>query len=347
MNILHIITGLGMGGAERVVFDLAVQAKKQNHVVQVIYLSKRDALLSKFESFGINVTLYDFSNPALFLSNVVDVVSFINHYRIQIVHLHLAHPVLLSPFIFFFTRAKIVFTSHNFNIGGILREFYVWLFKIFRHRDILFSKNQYRYFYKKKHCIIENGIDIEHYNLAVPKSEVFTFLSVGRLMKVKNHIYLVEMMNKMIHIHKKNCKLIVVGNGELRDEINKKIELLNLQNYIELSGVRNDVNVLMAQSHCFLLPSLWEGFPIVLLESGASRLPIISTNVGSISTLLNEENSYICDLKEFEKNMLCVIDNYEEASRKANILYQKIQANYSIENIANRHLDLYALLLKP
>jgi glycosyltransferase involved in cell wall biosynthesis len=346
MNILHIITGLSMGGAERVVFDLAVQAKKRNHAVYVIYLSKHDDLLSKFESFGIKVILYDFSNPCLFLSNIIHMLLFINHYRIQIVHLHMSHPILLSPFIFFFTKAKIVFTSHNFNIGSIFREFYIWLFKIFRYNDILFSKEQYRYFYKKKFCIIENGIDIENYHSVVSKSDVFTFISVGRLMKVKNHVFLIEMMDKMIHIYKRNCRLLIVGDGELRNEINKKIELLNLQDYVELLGIRNDINMLMAQSHCFLLSSLWEGLPIVLLEAGASKIPIVSTNVGSISSLLDDENAYISTLNDFEKNMLFVMDHYQDACNRAKILYKKIKTSYSLEVIMDRHIELYRSALK-
>jgi glycosyltransferase involved in cell wall biosynthesis len=345
MNILHIITGLGMGGAERVVFDLAAQAKKRNHLVRVLYLSKRDELLPQFEALGIQARLCDFSNPGLFLFNIITVLSFINRYRIQIVHLHLSHSALLSPFIFLFTKAKIVFTSHSFNIGGRFRELYVWLFKSFRHHDILFSKNQYKYFYKKNFSIIENGIDVEHYHITVQKSDVFTFISVGRLMKVKNQLYLIEMMDKMIHVYNKNCRLLIAGEGELRDEINKKIALLNLKNYVELLGVRNDINILMTQSHCFLLPSLWEGFPIVLLEAGASQLPIIATNVGSIASLLNNENAYIGALEDFETNMLSVMDDYEKAFRKAGIVYQTIKDSYSIEGIADRHLELYRSLL--
>jgi glycosyltransferase involved in cell wall biosynthesis len=346
MNILHIITGLGMGGAERVVFDLASQAKRRNYVVHVIYLSKHDDLLPKFESFGISVTLYDFSNPGLFLFNIIHVLSFINHYRIQIVHLHMSHPVLLSPFIFLFTKAKIVFTSHSFNIGGRFRELYVWLFKPFRHHDILFSKNQYKYFYKKNFSIIENGIDVERYHITVPKSDIFTFISVGRLMKVKNQLYLIEMMDKMIHVYNKNCRLLIAGEGELRDEITKKIALLNLKNYVALLGVRNDINVLMAQSHCFLLSSLWEGLPIVLLEAGASQVPIISTNVGSIPSLLNNENAYIGTLDDFEINMLFVMEHYDDACNRAEILYKKIKAGYSLETIMDRHIELYKSTLR-
>jgi glycosyltransferase involved in cell wall biosynthesis len=75
-------------------------------------------------------------------------------------------------------------------------------------------------------------------------------------------------------------------------------------------------------------------------------LPIICTNVGSIAALLNEKSSYICELKNFEKNMLGVMDNYKEALHKAEIWYQMVKDNYSIEKIANEHINLYSSLLK-
>jgi glycosyltransferase involved in cell wall biosynthesis len=273
------------------------------------------------------------------------IIKFIRKNNIEIVHLHLSHSVLFSPFIFLFTKAKIVFTSHSFNVGSRFRELYIWLFKPFRHHDVLFSQNQYKYFYKKNFSIIENGIDVERYHITVPKSGVFTFISVGHLMKIKNQLYLIKIMDKMIHVYNKNCRLLIAGDGELRDEITKKVALLNLKNYVALLGVRNDINVLMARSHCFLLPSFWKGFPIVLLEAGASQLPIISTNVGSITSLLNNENAYISALDDFETNMLSVMGDYEKAFHKASILYQIIRDNYSIEGIADRHLELYRSLL--
>jgi glycosyltransferase involved in cell wall biosynthesis len=346
MNILHIITGLGIGGAERVVLDLSTESRRQGHVIHIIFLSNTDDLVPQFKKIDMIPVLYDFSNPRFFLPNVYHIIGFIKKHQIDTVHLHLAHPILLSPCIFLFTRTKIVFTSHNFNIGSKFRELYVWLFKPFRHADILFSESQYRPFYKKQFRVIKNGIAIEHYRLNIPKNDVFTFISVGRLMKVKNQLFLVELMYKMIYQYKKECRLLIAGDGELRNEMADKIRTSNLENHVELLGVRNDINVLMAQSHCLLLPSLWEGLPIVLLEAGASRLPVISNNVGSIPTLLDKENSYICGLHEFEENMLHVMDNYDDACNKADVLFQKIERDYSLESVAKKHIELYASLVK-
>jgi glycosyltransferase involved in cell wall biosynthesis len=344
MNILHIITGLGMGGAERVVLDLSTQYKKSQHNVYVISLSRKNDLVTLFDNRGIDVLICDLSHPVLFFQKVRQIISFIKTHNINTVHLHLAHPVLLSPFIFLFTNVKTVFTSHSFDIGSKWREFYVWALKPFRHADILFSESQNKFFYKKKKQIIPNGIDVSLYDVNVEKENIFTFIAVGRLEKVKNHTVLIDLMYQLINVHGIDCKLQIVGDGILKEEIQAKTDSLNLNSNIELLGMRTDVNILMNKVHCLLMPSLWEGLPIVLLEAAASGLPIIASNVGSISTFLDENNSYICELHDFEKKMICVVNEYETALKKANVLHKKLIRNYSIESIAAQHIQLYIKL---
>jgi glycosyltransferase involved in cell wall biosynthesis len=334
-----------MGGAERVVLDLTKEYKKKNHTVYVMSLSSKKDLLDNFKEIGIDPVIFDFSRVYLSFPYLVCIIQFIRKKRVNIVHLHMVHPIILSPFIFCFTKAKIIFTPHSFNIGGATREFYTWLLKPFRHIDILFSKSQYKYFYKRDYQIIGNGIDIGRYNMSVAKHDIFTFIAVGRLEAVKNHGFLVDLMYRIIFIYKKYVQLIIVGSGNLQQSIENKINEHKLDNYIHLLGARNDVDILLSKSHCLLSPSLWEGMPITLLEAGASKIPIICTNVGSIASLLNKENSYICGIDDFEKNMLFVMDNYKESCRKAEILYQKIRDNFSLGGIADKHLGLYLSLL--
>ena len=80
---------------------------------------------------------------------------------------------------------KIVYTSHNINVGSKLREFIIWSLKIFRDIDIVFSKDILKYFYKKQYRVIPNGIKISKYNLNSKKNQKFTFISIGRLEVVK------------------------------------------------------------------------------------------------------------------------------------------------------------------
>ena len=114
-----------------------------------------------------------------------------------------------------------------------------------------------------------------------------------------------------------------------------------MKEYVKLLGLRNDIPELLNQSHCLLMPSLWEGLPIVILEAGASNLPIIATPVGSIPSLLNGENSYLSDFENFKEKMLYIFNNYSEAKIKSEKLFYDIKNIYSIEIIVKKHEKIY------
>ena len=162
------------------------------------------------------------------------------------------------------------------------------------------------------------------------KYKKITFISVGRLETVKNHKLLIEVANNL----KDNFELQIVGDGYLKSELQSMIDDFGLNQKVKLLGLRRDIPFLLNKAHCFLMPSFWEGLPIVLLEAGASRLPIISTSVGSIPVLLNNENSTLVELNSFEEAMIEIINNYEKAQN----LFDKIKKEYSIEQIVRKNI---------
>ncbi|TLP37771.1 glycosyltransferase [Arcobacter arenosus] len=345
INIMHLITGLGMGGAEKVVLDLAKYTSKKDFNTYVVSLSKKDELLSEFTSNGINTTILGKSNSLFNIFSIVNIINkFIKEKNIQIIHAHMTHSVIVSSILKILNPSlKIVFTSHSFNIGSKIREFIVWSIKFTRDIDIVFSKNILKFFYKKNYKIIPNGIKINKYVLALEKNKKFTFIAIGRLEPVKNHKFLLELANDLKD--KFDFEIQIVGHGYLKEELEKLIEKYKLENYIKLLGLRNDIPNLLNKSHCLLMPSIWEGLPIVILEAGASNLPIISTPVGSIPSLLDNENAYLSNLEQFQQNMIEVITNYDRAKEKSQSLFNVISKTYSIDKIVNDHEKIYRELI--
>ena len=109
-------------------------------------------------------------------------------------------------------------------------------------------------------------------------SEKLVIGHVGRFFPQKNHRFLIEIF-KEIHDRNADAVLLLVGGGELDDslknEIKQKVEDLGLTDCVQFLGVREDVNELMQAFDLFLLPSLFEGLPVTMVEAQASGLPCV------------------------------------------------------------------------
>jgi len=346
INVLQLITGLGVGGAEKVVLELVKHSNSNFFNHHVIGLSKSAALNFKFKEAGIETIIL---NKDKSLAGFFEMVSYINDFvkenKVDMIHAHMTHAMFVAVSVKLFNpHMKIVFTSHNVNVGSKLREFIIFLLKPFRNADIIFSRDQLDFKYISNYFVIPNGIDLNSYKQNIEKFNIFTFLAVGSLGEQKNHIALIKCAKSLKS--KYEFQILIAGDGPLRDELEKQIELYELKDYVKLLGLRSDIPELLNKSHCFVMPSLWEGMPIAILEAGASSLPIISTSVGSISSILNNENSFLTDLENFETEMKNVLLNYDNALKKAKILKKTIIKDYDIQTLSKRHEEIYFNIFK-
>ena len=138
----------------------------------------------------------------------------------------------------------------------------------------------------------------------------------------------------------------MVGEGDNRPIIEKAIYENQLEDSIKLLGLRRDIPLLCNQAHCLLLPSLWEGLPIALLEAGSSSLPVITTNVGSIPTLIDDDCGYLLtNLDQMTAQMTAVLTDYASAKGKGALLKEKVKTYFDIGKIVQQHEQLYSRLV--
>lgn len=345
VNILHLITGLDPGGAERVVFDLCRNSSSNRFNVFTISLSKKKVLLNKFIAYKINTQSLKMEKTLInFIQAFSYLIKFTKKERIKIIHAHMIHAMIMASLIKIFNKdIKIVFTSHNVKFGSKFRKFLIYIFKPFRNVDILFSENLKKFYYRRSaSVVIPNGIDLMAYNIKVSKYDIYTFIAIGRLEYVKNHSLLIDVAEKL----KGNFefKILIVGEGELRSELETKINEKGLTGQVSLLGFRNNIAELLSKSHVFVMPSLWEGLPISLLEAGASGLPILSTPVGNIPSLINENNGYLSDKNNFADKMYYIYKHYNEALVKASELRKLIVEKHTISKVVSEHEKIYSSL---
>lgn len=154
-----------------------------------------------------------------------------------------------------------------------------------------------------KVTVINNAIDLNEYafspklrqqyrqELDIPE-DAFVIGHVGRFMYQKNHAFLIDVFREVFH---KNSKaiLMLIGDGELRPEIEEKVRSYNLTDKVRFLGLRKDVRVLYNCMDVFVLPSWYEGLPVVSVEAQANGLPCIFSDKVTRESLLTCTASFL------------------------------------------------------
>ncbi len=354
INILNLTTSFVVGGAEKVILDLMLNLDKERFNTSVVALAKNPDMLEEYLSHGIKAKKLDMGRGSGGVGEFFRVLKDLDHYitenKIDIIHAHLFHPLPFAALLKLkHPKLKIVFTSHNTDIGGKIREVITRLTKPIRNKDIVFSEDMITPMYKNNTAVIANGVDIDKFQTPATKSTPFTFLSVGTIRAQKNQVFLVGCA-KALKDKGYDFVIDVAGGGaensELIETIQQEIIKQDVTDCMRMLGARSDIPDLLKTAHCMVLPSHYEGLPIVLLESGAAKLPVITTPVGAIPTLIDANNGYLASLEEFCDTMEHVLTNPEEAAQKADRLADKIDQLYSIKSMAKAHSELYQSLMK-
>ena len=194
---------------------------------------------------------------------------------------------------------------------------------------------------------IKNGINLDKYKFDIEKrKKIRKYLKlnekdylighVGRFSKEKNHKFLIEIIDKLSMLDR-NVKLLLVGDGELKKDIEEQVKKRNLIKNVIFTGNVANVDEYMQAMDCFVLPSLYEGLPFVGVEAQASGMPIIVSN--GVSCELKLTNSVEYEELKVEK-WIEKIRKSKNKRRCDNILELK-KAGFDITETANILRKIY------
>ena len=263
--------------------------------------------------------------------------------NINVIHAHMFHSLIFSVIIKLFNpRIKVIFTSHSYGGFGGLRGVLIKLTKRLRAIDVIFAKDQHLALNSKNTIVIKNSVDVPFSDTNIIRERCLqkgvVFLFLGRLEPPKNPIAMISHFAKM---NNTDSILKIAGDGALKEEIKKAIAAHGLGDRIEMIGVVSDVPTLLKSVDCLVMPSLWEGLPMAILEAGAHSLPVISTPVGSIPDLLGDKCGYLAGNDDFSYMLDFVADNLEAAQLCGQRLQNKILRDYSLNRMVSQHVSVY------
>ncbi|GBL04251.1 glycosyltransferase [Glaciecola sp. KUL10] len=237
---------------------------------------------------------------------------------------------------------------------------YIWwrkLFSRFTHYHVGVSNDLFQWLVSsvqipdRKAKLIYNGINTEVF-LPLKKTNPeplkrFTFGHVARLDGIKNQANLIRAFAracKLSSAFSKHCRLVLVGDGDEKQSLCTLIKNSSVSDSVEMWGARSEMPCVYQQFNTFVLSSDAEGTPMSMLEAMATGLPILSTNVGGIPEVVNDDCAYLVppnDSEALAKGFLYLFENRQTCLQMGCAARERVIERFSQAKMNNEYLSIY------
>jgi len=364
MRILHVTKKYpnALGGDAIGSFNLEKQQMKLGHEVFIL-TTNCDEIIDKPNviKFGLKDLTQNWdiiTSKRLFSLSILFFLSFslIKKIRPDVVHSHSADLGFTLSFVCKLYKIPIIVQCRGVSFPykqiplakRIMEKFCLKYYKF--NNIVTVDENSLTSFKKaniKNVIYMSNGVDFEKFNKKnTNKTNKTIFLFVGRLEKQKGLIYLIYAIN-ILKVNNFNFEVHLVGTGSEEAYLKELVSKFNLKKYIKFLGKKTfqEIAVYYVNSNGFILTSIWEGFPLTLLEAWAASLPVIITNVGGVSKICtNQENALIIPSKNSKKiaeAMLALIENKKLREKLGKNGRKLVEEKYSWEKVAKKFVSIY------
>ena len=350
MKILHIITSLRTGGAERLMVDLLPRLRDfGNEVELLLFDGTRTPFYNVLENTGIRIRHLAIGGNVYNPLNIFRLRKYLTNY--DIIHTHNTACQYFVPLAKKLSRAKckLFTTEHSTNNRRRQYKFFKYLDKfIYSKYKFIISisekaTNSLTHFIRNKDNIItiENGVDLLKFQkLKTPnlddKEKIITMVAGFR--DAKDHDTLI----KAISLLPQEYKLWLVGDGERRGILEKQVADLNLVNRVKFWGIRSDIPQILEKSHIVVLSSHWEGFGLAAVEGMASARPVIVSNVEGLKDVVWDSGIVfpLQDAKALANEIKLLCENEKKYNQIALSCKEKAK-EYDINIMAKKYNQLY------
>ncbi|MEO7296292.1 MAG: glycosyltransferase [Candidatus Limnocylindria bacterium] len=206
---------------------------------------------------------------------------------------------------------------------------------------------------------IPNGVEIERYavevdrtvrrEIGVPDASPL-FICVAKMLEQKGHRYLVDALAAVDGHGGRPMHVALLGDGPLRDQIEAGARAAGVADRLHFLGTRSDVPRLLMAADAFVLPSLWEGLPMALLEAMAAGLPVIATSVSGTRQVVEDGRTGMLVAPEDSAALAIAMGRLaaepELRARLGAAGRDHVRAEFSVDVQAQRHMDLYRACLR-
>ncbi|MFA4991667.1 MAG: glycosyltransferase [Candidatus Omnitrophota bacterium] len=354
MNILQIVPRLNVGGVETGTLDLSRELVKRGHKVIVVSGGGRMVrALTDMNVKHVELPVHK-KSPFTIIDSIKRLEEIIRLERVDIVHARSRVPGIIAFFAARHTGAAFITTAHGYYSTHLLSRVMSWSKYVIvasgvigRHMIDDFGVPHERLRF------IPRGVDLEKFRFNPPdaaaKSE-YRIGVIGRITPIKGHAFFLQAIARVIRLFPK-VKISIVGDAprdkpEYRHRLEALARQLNISNFVEFLGTREDVPRIMSQLDLLVLPSMGqEAFGRVIIEAGASGVPVIATRIGGAVEIIEDGQTGILvkpgDILEMVESIIKLLKDRELARSCAVEAKKKIDKEYSLARMTEETIRVY------
>lgn len=361
MKVLHVIYGLPMAGAEKLIVDFVPKLKSLGHEVDVFifdgvetpfYHALKEIGIKIIKSGNGHVYYYD-------IRNIFYLMKVVGHYDVIHTHTTPAQIFVAIAAKLRGSKAKLVTTEHSTNNHRRGK----WYFKILdkwmysRYQHIICISETAKVNLEKQIgekaniTVIKNGIDVEYFHNAKPairesldcNDSDFVMTMVARFCDAKDQNTIIRSLKLL----PEDCKLLLVGSGDLQHECEKVATEEQVQNRVKFVGIRKDVPAVLHASDVIIMSSHWEGLSLSSVEGMSVDKPFIASDVEGLrevvggAGILFKEGDY----EQLANEILHLKQDKEYYHKIAAQCYARAQ-HYDIFSLVKEYNNIYQNITK-
>lgn len=358
IRILQIVSSLNQGsGILQVVLNWHRNIDRTQIQFDYLYFTEMPINCKKeIESLGgkcYKLPYPSFLKPWIFISAVKQ---FFKTHKYNNIHSHVIHlSFFFYPIAKFYGVKNIIHHSHTTKwsdkfLNGLRNRILFFFASSFITKKLACSDLAGKFLFKKDYVVINNGVDVEKFKFnqeirnkvrkELDVENKFVISNIGRFEIQKNYPFLIEIFSELCKQYK-DAVLLLVGDGSLRKQIEKQVQDFCLANSVKFLGVRSDITNIYQAIDILVMPSFYEGLPVVGVEAQASGLPCLFSNTISKDVLIC--NSKQLSLKLSSKQWAKEILKYKNFIRKneSKVIKEKC---FDIKGTTRKIQDIYLQL---
>lgn len=368
IGVLHVVHSLNVGGAEKLVHDLALAVDRERFEPVVACLDEGGALESGLRASGVPVEILH-RRPGLRPDVVGQLAAICLRYGVDVIHAH-----QYTPFFYGLLAGRLagwkpcLLTEHGRHFPDVRKPKRVAANQVLWRlngaavavseftRQALIDNDGFPPHHVQ---VLYNGIDTTRFDGLPPRAEIRAGLGLApdtptvgicaRMSPEKNLPLLVEAFARLRQVNPK-AVLLLAGDGPARADVEQRRDALDLGDSVRLLGFRKDVPALVTAYDVFGLSSLTEGTSVTLLEAMYGRCPVVATAVGGNPEIVVDGETGILvpseDTEAFAQALVQIFADPDEALRMGVRGRARVQAHFTFEGMVEAYEALYERLAR-